>query len=401
MDSRTRVQLAINHQEPDRVPIDIGGTRQTGIAASAYHRLKQHLGIDTPTRVRDVYQVLGEIENEIADRFGADILPLPRPVYGVDAYGERFKPWTLEDGTPVEVPHDFSPERLPSGDLVLRDEQGEIYAEMPEGGYYFDRIDKLPGALHTAPEDIEVQPRDSRYWDDVYQASVEYFERTDKALILQMGPPYELFFALGQGDFESWMVTLATEPDYVHALNQRLTEIWLEDLRNMKDAIGDRVMLIQFNDDLGTQFAPFLSPDMFRELIMPYYKTGLDWIHENTPCKVFMHCCGSIRPMIPLLIEMGVDCLNPVQITAADMSPEVLKAEFGDKITFWGGACDHQATLPRGTADEVAAEVESNVRTLMPGGGFVFAGVHNVQSQVPPENIAALYDTALKVGVYG
>jgi uroporphyrinogen decarboxylase len=210
-----------------------------------------------------------------------------------------------------------------------------------------------------------------------------------------------LFFGLGTGDFQAWMITLATEPEYVEALYERLVEAWLENLRRFSAAVGDRVQILQFNDDLGTQNAPFLSPAMFCRQVMPYYKRGLDWVHTHTKMKVFMHNDGAIFDFLPTLVEMGVDILNPVQTTAKGMDPVKLKAEFGRQLVFWGGSCDCQGTLAFGTPQDVAREVEEHVRVLAPGGGYVFASVHNVQAQVPSENVIALYDTARAAGVYG
>jgi uroporphyrinogen decarboxylase len=179
-----------------------------------------------------------------------------------------------------------------------------------------------------------------------------------------------------------------------------LVEAWLENLRRFTAAVGDRVDVIQFNDDLGTQEAPFLSVRMFRERIMPYYKKGLDWIHQNTRMKVFMHNDGAIFDFLPTLIEMGVDIINPVQTTAKGMDPARLKREFGERLVFWGGSCDCQHTLPFGTPEEVARDVRRHVDLLSPGGGYVFASVHNIQAGVPPENVVALFQTAREVGVY-
>jgi uroporphyrinogen decarboxylase len=237
--------------------------------------------------------------------------------------------------------------------------------------------------------------------DHLHAQAESYRQNTDRAVIAAMGPPYELFFGLGTGDFPSWMITLATEPDYVHALYEKLTEAWLENLRRFSQAVGDRVQILQFNDDLGTQDAPFLSPAMFRELIMPYYRRGLDWVHEHTKMKVFMHNDGAIFSFLPALIEMGLDILNPVQTTAKGMDPVRLKQEFGEKLVFWGGSCDCQKTLPFGTTQDVAREVEENLRVFAPGGGYVLASVHNIQANVPPENVIALFDTASTAGVYG
>ena len=400
MNSRERVLLAINHQQADRVPIDCGGTRQSGIAASTYHKLKQRLGLQTPTRVYDLYQMLAEIEEPLLERFGADVVGLNRPAVAFGIRNESWKPWRLFDGTPVEVPGDFNPEIEPNGDLLLRNPDGTPMARMPQGGFYFDRLDKYPGAVHADPETLCPPLLSTEECDHLHARAEAYFQNTDRAVIVAMGPPYELFFGLGTGDFQAWMITLATEPEYVEALYQRLTEAWLENLRRLVAAVGDRVQILQFNDDLGTQEAPFLSLSMFRERIMPYYRRGLDWVHQNTKMKVFMHNDGAIATFIPTLIEMGVDILNPVQTTAKGMDPVRLKQQFGDRIVFWGGACDCQGTLAFGTPDQVAREVAQSIRILAPGGGYLLTSVHNIQAAVPPENVLALFETALAAGRY-
>jgi uroporphyrinogen decarboxylase len=401
MNSRERVLAAINHRQPDRVPIDLGGTRQSGMHASTYHRLKERLGLGTPTRVFDLYQMLAEIERPVLDRFGADVVGLQRPAVTFGIRNQRWRPWRLPDGTPVEVPGGFQPETEPGGSLLLRHADGRPMARMPQGGFYFDRLDKYPGAAHADPETLDL-PLLSEEECDHYRARAEaWWQNSDKAIIAAMGPPFELFFGLGTGDFSAWMMTLATEPDYVRALYERITEAWLENLRRLAAAVGDRVQILQFNDDLGTQQSPFLSVAMFRELVMPYYKRGLDWVRANTAMKVLMHNDGAIFDFIPTLVEMGVDILNPVQTTARGMDAERLKEQFGDRLVFWGGACDCQDTLSFGTPEEVAREVARSVRILGSGGGYVLAGVHNIQPGVPPENVIALFDAALSSGAAG
>lgn len=400
MTSRERVLQAIQHREPDRVPIDLGGTRQSGIAAAAYHRLKDYLGLQTPTRVYDVYQMLAEVEQPILERFGADVVGLQRRCVAFGIPNENWKPWRLFNGTPVEVPGEFNPVTDADGSLVLYDKAGNAIARMPKDGYYFDRLEKFPGAAHVDPEKLNLPLLSQQECDELGAQAEAFYRNTDFAIVAAMGPPYELFFGLGTGDFSAWMITLISEPDYVRSLYQRLVEAWLENLRRFTSAVGDYVQIIQFNDDLGTQDAPFLSPKLFKELVYPYYKQGLDWIHHNTPYKVFMHNDGAIFDLIPILIEMGVDILNPVQTTAKGMDPLRLKQEFGDRLVFWGGACDCQQTLPFGTPEQVAQEVETNLRTLGPGGGYVFASVHNIQANVPPQNIVAMFDTALRIGHY-
>jgi len=398
MNSRQRVLSALSHQRPDRVPIDLGGTRVSGIAASTYHRLKDRLGIRTPTRVFDLYQMLAEVEQPILDRFGVDVVGLYRPAVVFGIRNEQWRPWRLFDGTPVEVPGAFQPTVEPGGDLLLSYPDGRPMARMPKGGFYFDRLDTYPGAAHADPEKLELPLLTAEECDHLHAQAEALWQNTDKAIICQLGPPYELFFGLGTGDFQAWMITLATEPDYVAALNEKLVETWIENLRRFSAAVGDRVQILQFNDDLGTQEAPFLSLRMFRERIMPHYKRGLDWVHQHTKMKVFMHNDGAIFDFIPTLIEMGVDILNPVQTTAKGMDPARLKQQFGDRLVFWGGSCDCQHTLAFGTPEQVAAEAAAHLRVFAPGGGYVFAAVHNIQAAVTPENVLALFDTALAEG---
>ncbi len=395
MNSRERVLRAIHHQPADRVPIDLGGTRQSGIAASTYHRLKQHLGRSSSTRVYDVYQMLAEVEQPILERFGADVIGLNRPDVAFGIRNENFKPWQLFDGTPVEVPGGFEPVTDEAGDLVLlRD--GEPIARMPRDGFYFDRVEVFPGAAHVDLEGYQpprLTDQDFRH----YAARAEaLYQNTDLAIVAPLGPPYELFYGLGTGDFEAWMITLASEPDYVSALYERLVDAWLDNLQRFVDAVGDRVQILQVNDDFGTQQSLFLSVDMYRRLVMPAYQRGLDWIHRNTQMKVLLHSDGALFPLIPSLIETGFDILNPVQTSAAGMDPQRLKDQFGRQIVFWGGSLDCQKTLPYGTVDQVVEEVTQHLRVFSPGGGYVFAPVHNIQAGVPPENVVAMYDTALQ-----
>ncbi len=394
MNSRERVLCALRHEQPDRVPIDVGGTRQSGIAASTYHRLKAHIGIDSPTRVYDLYQMLAEIERPVMARFGADVVGLNRPEVTFGIRNTDWKQWTMFDGTPVEVPGGFNPVTEPSGDLVIVCD-GQPIARMPKDGFYFDRTEKYPGAAHVDLDQYQA-PRLDEHVLTHYRAQAEaLYQNTDYAIIAPMGPPYELFYGLGTGDFESWMMTLAAEPDYVTALYEKLTDAWLDNLQRFVDAVGDRVQILQINDDFGTQQSLFLSVEMYRRLVMPFYQRGIDWIHKNTDMKVFLHSDGAIFPLIPSLIETGFDILNPVQTSAAGMDARKLKDEFGDRLVFWGASLDCQKTLPYETVEDVVREVQQHLDIFAPGGGYVFTSVHNVQAGVPPENVVAMYDTAL------
>ena len=376
------------------MPIDLGGTRQSGIAAATYHQLKQHLELDGPTRVFDIFQMLAEVERPVRERFGADVIGLYRPAVAFGIRNEHWKPWQLFDGTPVEMPGGLS-----AGDrarwrhrAVARQDADRPHAPRwvllrPTGD--------LSRGCTCRSADVSAAFDHGRRLRVLSAAGRGPFQNTDLAIVAPMGPPYELFYGLGTGDFEAWIVTFATEPDYVAELYEKLVEAWLENLRRFVQAVGDHVQILQICDDFGTQHAPFLSVKMFRERVMPFYRRGLDWVHQHTQMKVMLHSDGALYPLIPSLIEMGVDILNPVQTSAEGMDPVRLKQEFGDQLTFWGASLDCQQTLPFGTPDEVAREVEQHVRVCKPGGGYVFAPVHNIQAGVPPENLLAMFDTAL------
>jgi uroporphyrinogen decarboxylase len=392
--SRERVLRAIAHQPTDRVPIDFGGTRQTGISVWAYQRLREYLRLGSSLpRVFDSYQMLAEVEQSIADRLGSDCIGLNRPAVVFGIRNENWRVYEFPDGLTAELPAGFEPEPDGEGGLVLK-QDGRSIAAMPAGGFYFDRLDKNPGALHPELQDWVAPRLDSETLDHFNQRADELYRQTDKAIIATLGPPYELFYGLGQGGFEDWMLTFASEPEYVSELYARLVQAWLDNLKSFHSAVGDRIQVLQVCDDFGTQHAPFLSVKMFRERLLPAYKTGMDWIHANTSWKILLHSDGALLPLLPSIIEMGVDILNPVQTSAAGMEPQVLKSRFGAQLAFWGGSCDGQSTLTRGTPAEIAAETRRNIAALSPGGGYICASIHNIQANVPPENILALFETA-------
>jgi uroporphyrinogen decarboxylase len=265
---------------------------------------------------------------------------------------------------------------------------------MPADGFYFDRLEKYPGALHPDLDSWSVPRLSDDELEHYARTARDLYTNTDRAIITALGPPYELFNGIGQGGFEDWMITFASEPNYVADLYQILTDAWIENLQLLHQAVGPRLHILQICDDFGTQRAPFLSVQMFRERLLPAYKRGLDWIHTHTPWKVMLHSDGALYPLLPSIVEMGVDILNPVQTSAAGMDAKRLKSEFGQQLVFWGGSCDPQTTLRSGSPDAVAAETRANLEILSPGGGYVFAPVHNLQADVPPENILALIGTA-------
>jgi hypothetical protein len=411
MNSRERVLAAINHQEPDRIPIDIGGSLVTGIMAGALTRLRQHLGLPVPVKVYDCFQMLGEVTMDLVERFDLDILPVePDYIMWDFLRNENHKPWTLFDGTEVLMPGAFDVEVSPGGDWLLHedcDPEQPVVARMPKDGFYFDTLKVTGWDKGFTPPDIDelknsgwrrLTDEELRYLQD--KARTLRSSAPDKALMLTnwseggLGPP-------SVGSVPEWLVTLASEPEYVQELFGLATEIALDNLKLYWEAIGDTIDVIHVDgDDFGTQNREMFSPRLFQELYVPCYQAQCGWIHGHTPWKTAKHCCGSIPTLIDPMIEAGIDVLNPVQTSAAGMDPRWLKDRFGDRITFWGGGVDTQRVLPFGTPQEVYEHVTERLKIFGPGGGFIWAAVHNIQYNVPPGNIVAAVQAVQDHGWY-
>lgn len=411
--SRQRVLVALNRQQPDRVPLDLGGCGQTGMQASSVYQLRQILGLDppgTPVRVIEPYQMLGEIKPDLMDVLGVDVVGLGgrQTMFAYPAVD--WKPWTLFDGTPVLVPGGFNTEPDAHGDILMYpegDRSAPPSGRMPKGGWYFDSIIRQP-PIDDDNLNVEDNLEEFGPLSKVDLAHLEAESRrlraeSDRAVMLALpGTGFgDIALVPGPGlknpkgirDVEEWYVSTVTRRDYVYTVFQRQCEIALANLPRIYAAVGDRVDVAWVSGtDFGTQNAPFISPRAFRDLYMPFYRRVNDWIHENTPWKTLIHSCGSVAALIPDFIEAGFDILNPVQTSAADMDPATLKRRFGKNIVFWGGGIDTQHTLPFGTPDEVRRQVQQRMEIFGRGGGFVFATIHNVQAMVPVENLLALYD---------
>lgn len=390
MTSRERVEAALRHEQPDRVPLDLGGSRVTGLHVRAYQALRDYLGVTgPPPKVYDLMQMLALVEEPVLSLLGVDVIPLHRReiIWGLGT--EAWQPWELWDGTPVQAPAGFAPEVQPNGDLLVY-HHGQPAARMPHGGSFFDSVPeaiaaKVPPAEYNPPllTDEELQ------W--LQDQARQLYHGTDKALLggLYLGNLFEIYL----GGFEEWLVTLHTDPGYVHAIYDKTADNWIANLKLYNEAVGQYVCAAVFCDDLGMQRGEWVRCDLFEERVAPYYKRIFGWMHEHTQLKVFLHSCGSIRNLIPSLVEAGVDILNPVQCTAANMDPAELKREFGDRLVFWGGGIDTQSVLPFGTPAEVRRQTQERLDTFAPGGGFVFNTVHNVLPEVPPENLMAMVET--------
>ena len=402
MNSRERILTALRHQEPDRVPIDLDGMASTGIMAIAYNRLKAHLGMrGGETVVYDIGQQLAHPEPPLLERFGVDVLPLPRTTLGLNPLYPTWKPWTLPDGSPALVPSGFCPVQNERGDWLILDDQGRVTHRMPAGGLYFDQV-YHPLAEATTIAEIEnlelpVLSDDELAW--LRREACQLYASTDRAIMGHFGGSI-LEAAQSLRGWDRFMMDLAWQPKLAQALGQRLADHHLAGLPRYLDAVGEYIQIIQMGDDLGTQRGPQMSPEMYRELIKPYHRQVYENVKAHSDLYLFLHSCGSIYTLIPDLIELGVDILNPVQISAAEMDPARLKREFGRDIVFWGGGIDTQHVLPHATPQLVRQHVRELLEIWAPGGGYVFCQVHNIQANVPPENVVAMFEAALAFGYY-
>ena len=408
MNSRERVRRTVNFEKADRVPIDLGGIRATGINAVVYDQLKKRMGIDTPTRIHDTKQVLAELEMEVIDRLQVDVLPLdPATMRWARQSAHEGVRRRLFCGLEVYFPPGTDIGERDDGSWVLRDAAGNDAAEMPRDGYYFDRIGST--MAHG-----QIDPDAFRPSDIVADEELEAFgaygrflhENTDKALvgwgasISLLGLSTLLSGNITQGSLDEWLCMLMVEQDTANEMMSRAVDATIKQMALYHEAVGDRCFAWGVaSDDAGTQGSELISPELFREMIKPHYKRLCDWAHANTNWKTFLHSCGSIYHYIPEWIDAGIDILNPVQISAANMAPERLMEAFGGKIVFWGGGCDTQEVLPRGTPDEVREHVRRNIEIFTgTTGGFVFAQVHNIQQDVPVENVEAMFEAAYAAG---
>ncbi|MBN1179116.1 MAG: methyltransferase [Anaerolineae bacterium] len=385
---------ALSHREPDRVPIDLGGSLVTGINALTYHRLKRYLGLDgEPVRIADIILNLGEVEEPVRQRLGVDVvgLPLLYPLPGVR--NTHWKAWPLFDGSPALISADFEPEITPRGDVLVRAADGSVAHWMPAGTHHF--LPKAAPLAGAAPADVErFAPArlSEEELDFLHRAARRLHAETDYAIFGWFGGSLVEGAQFARG-WTNFMVDLRRNRAFVTALVQKLAEAALADLARYLDAIGPYVHVIGFGDDLGIQQGLQFHPSLYRELFKPYHRQLYGLVHARSAARVFLHSCGSVVELIPDLIEVGVDVLNPVQTSAVGMEPERLKAAFG-ALTFWGGGSCPQHVLPWRTPAEVQADVHARLAVFAPGGGYVFAPIHDIQPDVPPENVVAMYDAA-------
>jgi uroporphyrinogen decarboxylase len=380
MTSRTRVIQTLNHQEPDRVPIDLGATIVSSIMKQSYVELKQYLGLPLEQiKMLDYVQQLPYVDDRLMERFGVDFRMVQLPAatsLGVDIFDE-------------------------GENYAFIDRWGSKLHMPKNGGFYFDWVEfpiKEP-TMSALDHYIWPEPDSREVNEQLGKVAKTLYENTDYALVGSA--------VIGGGIFEqparimgleSFLMALITEPAFADRLMETITDIYIESCNRYLEQVGPYIQVFTFWDDLAGQNGWLINPNVYRKMIKPKQKRLVEAIKHRTNAKLFYHSCGATRELIPDLIEIGFDILNPVQVSARGMDTRQLKRDFGQEIAFWGGGVDTQQVLPFGSPQEVSDEVKRRIDDLAPGGGFVFAAVHNIQAQVPPQNIVAAFDTALEYG---
>jgi uroporphyrinogen decarboxylase len=382
MNARERVTLALNHKEPDRIPVDLGGTIVTSITKSAYIDLKRHLGMPLEDfTMLDHVQQLPYLDEALMNRFEVDFRMVQLPAAtapGLTAFQE--------------------------GDYYAFIDRWGSKLHMPvDGGLYYDWVDfpvKEP-TMEALDAYRWPEPDGTEYQKKLGRQAKELYETTDYAIVGSG--------VIGGGIFEqpartmglpNFLMALVSEPAFADRLMDRITDIYIESCSRYLDQVGPYIQVFTFWDDVCGQDGWLIAPQLYRRMIKPKQRRLVEAIKKKTNAKLFYHSCGATFDLIPDLIDLGFDILNPVQVSARGMDTRRLKAVIGSDIVFWGGGVDTQQVLPFGTPEEVADEVKRRIDDLAPGGGFVFAAVHNIQAFVPPENVVAAFDTALEYGRY-
>ena len=417
MTSRERVLRAFEHREPDRIPVDFSGHRSSGIAALAYVKLRDALGLPgRPIRIYDSIQQLAIVDEDVRSRFGVDVIEMGR---GFSLADEDWRDWTLPGGASCQLPAWVPVERR-QNEWVLKSKDGRVLGRMPDGALYFEQTN-YP---FVDSDDLRDIPKafEECLWLSSSAAAPPgpAFSGTTGARLLQEGAArlrrsseraiVGLFggsiFETGQFLYrnDNFFMLLASEPARATAFLDALVEIHLKNLQGFLGAVGDSIDVIAFGDDLGMQTGPQISPEMYRAFFKPRHRrlweaakrlapAGRGGEPGRPPIRVMLHSCGGIRDLLPDMIDAGLDAVNPVQITCSGMEAAGLKRDFGKDIVFWGGGCDTQGVLLSGTPGEVREHVKRQTDVLAAGGGFVFQQVHNILANVPPSNILAMFET--------
>jgi uroporphyrinogen decarboxylase len=377
MPPRERVWAALNHQEPDRVPLDIGGGSSTSILVEGYDKLKERMGVSGETKILNKAFRIARLDESVMQNLGSDCRPLG-----------------------IKPPVNWTPPSSEPG--TYKDIWGITWKQVAygDGWYYWEQVGSP--LAEASVEDLESYPwpdtSDPGYTAGLAEEAKELYEETGYAIMADGG--FKSFWELGylmRGHAQLLMDT-ALNPDFVKALMDKLLEINTTMAGRFLDAVGPYIHVYRTGDDLATQKGPFFSHETYRALLKPAHKAYMNFVKSKTEAKIFYHSCGNVTEFIDDLVDNGVDIINPVQVAAMGDTAK-LKARFGDRIVFWGGI-DTQRVLPDGSVEDVEAEVKRRIRDLAPGGGYVVASVHNMQPDIPPENIIAMAEATRKYGLY-
>ncbi|NOR34505.1 MAG: methyltransferase [Bacteroidales bacterium] len=414
--SRENLRLTLNHQQPERMVVDFGASPVTGIHVLLVEKLRVHFGLEKKLiKVNEPYQMLGEVEEDLQEAMGVDVIGVSP---SSDMFGNPMKDWK-EYRTPwgqhVMVPGSFTVSVDENGDTLMYpqgDASAAPSAKMPKTAYFFDAVNRqepLDESKLNPEDNVEeftvISAADLEYWKRVIPEAAQ----TGKGVLANFGgtgigdialvPGLNLKAPKGIRDVADWYMSTLMRPDYLHYVFDKQTDVALENLALVKEIAGDQVDVAYIcGTDFGTQDSSFCSIETYKELYAPYYKKINNWIHEHTPWKTFKHSCGAVEPFMESFIDSGFDIINPVQINAAGMDPVQLKKKYASRLVFWGGGVDTQKVLPFGKPEEVKAHVLRECEILAPGGGFVFNTVHNMQANVPLQNVLAMLEAIREFG---
>jgi uroporphyrinogen decarboxylase len=396
--------MVFEHKEPDRIPIDFGGVPPASISAIAYNKLCKYLNIRCECKMMDLLQQVAHIDEAVRERFHVDFK-------GIFPQVDTWREEKLVDGSICQVPDSWRPVTLPDGSKIVYDGDTVVF-KMPPDGWYYDHA-------YWPLQDATIEDLDSFVWPapyafyklpdvnnlDIYLNGVEeeakyWYENSEYALVGSFGGSiYEA--ATGLMGYEKFFTDIIANRKFVEKLFDKLVNVNLEYAKRYLDKVADYIDVIMVGgEDIGAQDRLEIHPDMYREIVKPRQKALWDYIKKNSRAYLLVHSCGAISDIIEDYIEIGVDAINPVQVSGTNMDSKYLKEKFGDRIVFWGGGCDTQRVLPFGSPEDVEAEVKKRIKDFAPGGGFVFNQVHNIQYNVSPENITRMFDSANKYGKY-
>lgn len=411
--SRENFKSTINHRQPERVVVDFGSSPVTGIHAVIVEKLREYYGLEKkPVKIIEPYQMLGELDADLIREMNVDVIGIGGEK---NMFGIPNKDWKIHKtfwGQEVLFPGEFNYTYNDNGDILIHPEGDTSVppsAMMPKTGYFFDAIERqgpVDDSTLKLEDNLEefgrVTDHDLEFWKE----QVLTAGKSGKAVLANLGgtalgdialvPAVQLKNPKGIRGVTEWYISTLIREDFIKELYDRQTDIAIENLKDFYKVIGNNIDVVYIcGADFGTQNSTFCSPETFARVWLPYYKKVNDWIHQNTEWKTFKHSCGSIISLLDLFIEAGFDIINPVQINASGMDPVELKKKFGDRIIFWGGGVDTQGVFAFGTPEQVKEQVKRQVSILNENGGFVFNTVHNIQANVPFENVVAMLE-ALK-----